>query len=106
MKSTFQKPDATYPHGSFREQPEMKKKVRKSFCDRLAEKLEQSELFEIVEQGSFSDDSARWISVKIGKNSMTFQFDMKGEKMGRIGVWQDVVKVVEAEPYIIFNTKT
>ena len=25
MKSTFQKPDATYPHGSLREQPEMKK---------------------------------------------------------------------------------
>jgi hypothetical protein len=24
-KATFQKPDATYPHGSLREQPEMKK---------------------------------------------------------------------------------
>lgn len=31
MKSTFQKPDATYPHGSLREQPEMKEPDKKDF---------------------------------------------------------------------------
>ena len=34
-KSTFQKPDATYPHGSLREQPEMKRPTTASFGDKV-----------------------------------------------------------------------
>lgn len=77
--------------------PNSKKKERKprlDFAQRLAQKLIESGLGE-VDEGALSDDSGRWVNLKIGRHELCFSFDMKGEKIDGVGLHKDIVRVVD-----------
>lgn len=79
-----------------KKKPVKERKPKLDFAERLAIKLRESRLGE-VEEDSFSDNSARWVQLKIGDKSLVFSFDMKGEKIDNIALYKDVVEVVDQE---------
>jgi len=69
---------------------------RKDFAQRLADKLRSTNLG-VVDEGSLSDDSGRWVSLKIKDAELSFSFDMKGENIDSIGLFKDVIQVVDQQ---------
>lgn len=78
------------------------RKPRKDFSQRLAKKL--SSLGE-VEEGNMGDNSCRWVVVKVGKLSISFSFDMKGENIDSIGLYEDVWQKVDERKIMSFDKK-
>jgi len=76
------------------------KKPRKDFAQRLAEKLR--ELGE-VDEGALGDDSGRWVLLRQGDLSVNFSFDMKGEKIDRVGFYKQVWQVVDDQQIFSFD---
>jgi hypothetical protein len=70
------------------------KPVKKDFITIFAEKLKASGLGE-VDFGALSDDSCRWVNLKIKDKELCFSFDTTGEKIERVGLYQDVVEIVD-----------
>lgn len=73
------------------------KKQRKSkqdFAQKLAQKLRDGGLG-VVDEGAFSDDSGRWVELKVKDTTLCFSFDMKGESMDKVALYQDKVEVVD-----------
>ena len=68
------------------------RKPRLTFAERLAEKLKH--LGEI-EHSSFSDNSGAWVTLKVNDITLSFGFDIKGEKINGLGLYKDVVEVVD-----------
>lgn len=87
-----------------KEEPKPKKQrlPRKDFAERLAEKLE---VIGEVDCGSLSDKSCRWVKVKVGKLSIEFAFDMKGEVIDNIGLYQEVWQCVDQKQIVLFSQK-
>jgi len=67
---------------------------KKDFAEKLANKLRRTELGE-VDEGALSDDSGRWVSIKIGDSDLCFSFDMEGENIDRIGLYKDIIEIVD-----------
>lgn len=76
------------------------RKPRKDFAQRLAEKLRN---IGDVETGALSDDSARWVCLKMGKLSVNFTFDMKGEQIDRVGFYEEVWQMVDERQIFSFD---
>ncbi len=72
--------------------PRKERAPRKDFAERLADKLKG---IGEIDEGCLSDDSGRWVSVQVGLMSLNFSFDMKGEKITDIGLYKDIVEVVD-----------
>ena len=66
----------------------------KDFAEKFADKLRETGLGEVSE-GAFSDDSGRWVGIKIGGSDLSFSFDMTGEVIDRIGLYEDIIEVVD-----------
>lgn len=69
-------------------------KQRKDFSQKFADKLREMNLG-IVEEDRASDNSSRWVSLRIDDSELHFEFDLKGEKMYRLGLYRDIVQVVD-----------
>lgn len=67
---------------------------RKDFAEKFAEKLRATGLGE-VDEGVFSDGNGRWVNFRIKDTELCFSFDMKGEKIDRIGLYEDKVEVID-----------
>jgi hypothetical protein len=68
-------------------------KLRKDrFSVKLAKKLEH---LGTIEEDGCDDDSARWVELRIGSNTLYFSFDPKGEKIEYISLHEDVVQIVD-----------
>jgi len=63
---------------------------RKDFAQRLAEKLSH---LGTIDAGRLTDESCRWVDLEVKGVHLSFQFDLKGEKITEIGIYQDVVEV-------------
>ena len=50
-----------------------------------------------VEEGGLSDDSGRWVSLNIKDTELNFSFDIKGETIDGIGLYKDVIQVVDQD---------
>jgi hypothetical protein len=70
-----------------------KKLTKQTFADKLATKLKNLE--GKVTQDSFSDKSASWVCYKVGNKTLTFTFDYNGNHLEDIGVYKDIVQVVD-----------
>jgi hypothetical protein len=68
------------------------RKPRMSFAEKLAEKLKH--LGE-VEHSHFYDNSGAWVQLKVKDITLSIGFDMKGENIDGIGLFKDVVEVVD-----------
>lgn len=77
----------------------IERRPRRTFAERLAEKL--SHLGDI-DTGSLSDRSASWVCVKVGLYSFNFTFDIKGEKIERLGLYKEVWQMVDEKQLISF----
>lgn len=77
-----------------------KKVIRKrapSLMQQLVEALKEAKLG-IIDQDHSSDDSGAWIDIKVGeKQHLTIDFDITGTKIESIGLFEDVVEVVNQE---------
>ncbi len=72
------------------------KRIRKTFAERFYDKL--SECYPgKVEMGGLSDGSSIYIGLRKGKKSMEISFCPKGEKITKLGVWKDVIEVVDQD---------
>lgn len=78
------------------------KKPRRDFAQRLAEKLRN---IGEVDEGALGDSSGRWVCLKVGKLSINFSFDMKGEEIDRVGFYEEVWAVVDDRQIISFSKK-
>lgn len=78
------------------------RKPKKSFADRLAEKLHH---LGDIDTGSLSDDSGSWVCVKVGLYSFNFTFDIKGEKIERLGLYKEVWQMVDEKQLVSFPVK-
>jgi len=67
---------------------------RKDFAEKFADKLRATNLGE-VNEGAFSDNSARWVNLRIKDTELCFSFDTKGEKIDRIGLYKDKIEVID-----------
>lgn len=70
-----------------------KKLTKQTFADKLAAQLRN--LKGEVIQDSFSDKSASWVTYKIGNKTLSFTFDYKGNHLDDVGVYKDIVEVVD-----------
>lgn len=73
-----------------------KKRERKpklSFAARLEQKL--AGVFGTVDVGRCSDNSGSWVSLRRGGKQVNFTFDASGNKLEDVGVFEDVVQVVD-----------
>lgn len=68
------------------------KKPKVSFAQVLAEKLGE---FGKVETGALSDKSSRWVNLRIGDTELCFSFEIDGERLQDVGLFKDVVQVVD-----------
>ncbi len=75
-----------------RKTQQKQRKPRMSFAEKLAEKLKH--LGE-VEHSHFNDNSGAWVELKVKDIALVFNFDMKGEKLDGVNLYQDVVQVVD-----------
>lgn len=73
----------------------MKKKTKKKldFSQKLAQKLRE---LGKVEEDAFSDNSGKWVNIRIKNSTLTFGFDMKGENIDSIHLYKDKV-IIESE---------
>ena len=69
---------------------------RLTFAQRLAAKFEESGLGEVYSEAEENDDTNESKSIEININGMSvcFILDFKGEKIESIGLYKDVVQVV------------
>lgn len=69
-------------------------KKRLDFSQKLAHKLREMGFGE-VEEGTLSDQSGKWVELRDKGVSLTISFDIKGEKIERVGLYKDKVEVVD-----------
>lgn len=67
---------------------------RKDFAEKFAEKLQAMQLGQ-VDAGALADGSGRWVNIRIKHKELCFSFDMKGERIDRIGLYKDEIEVVD-----------
>jgi hypothetical protein len=82
--------------------PKKERQPRKDFAEKLRDKLQP---IGCVESGSMGDNSGRWIDLKVGDVSMCISFDMKGENITNIGLYKDVVQVVNQKQLFSWRAK-
>ena len=70
------------------------RKPRQDFAEKFAQKLRETGLGE-VDDGALGDDSGRWVSLRVKDTELCFSFDMKGEKIDRIGLYKDKIEVTD-----------
>lgn len=75
---------------------------RKDFAQMFAEKLRKSSLGE-VDEGALFDDSARWVTLKVGLIHLSFCFNMKGELITDIGLYKDILEVVDQKQILYWD---
>lgn len=80
--------------------PIKEKVLRKDFAQRLAVKLRP---LGNVDEGALSDSGGRWVCLKVGKLSIHFSFDMKGEFIDSVGFYQEVWEMVDEKQIISFD---
>lgn len=76
------------------------KRPRMTFAERLAGKLLT---IGDIETGILSDRSASWVSVRVKDLCFSFTFDPKGEKIIRLGLYQDVWEKTGEKQIASFN---
>ena len=74
---------------------------RKSFSERLAEKLGR---VSNVEAGRLSDGSGRWVDVLSGKFKLNIGFDDKGETIESIELFREVWEKTGEEKVLDFKS--
>jgi len=78
-------------------------RIRKCFQERLAEKLQEIEGVEL--DISFDDEEGGYIDMIVGLNHICFNFDKKGENFESIGVYKDILQVVDQKQIFSTNKK-
>lgn len=68
------------------------KRPRQNFRQRLAQKLTEANIGTVTED-SFNDNSSSWVTLRVKDTTLEFSFDIKGEKLEKIELFQDVVEV-------------
>lgn len=68
------------------------KRTRLNFRQRLAQKITEANIGTVTED-SFNDDSASWVTLRFQDTELCFSFDIKGEKLEKVELFQDVVEV-------------
>jgi hypothetical protein len=72
-----------------------KRTPRKDFSQRLAQKLIESGLGKVKEGSYDKEDDDRWVTLEINDVKLSIEFDDKGEKIERIGLFQNVWEIVD-----------
>lgn len=65
---------------------------RMQFADRLELLLRSVD--GQIDTGILSDNSARWVNFRRGNKQICFSFNVKGDKLEGLDVFEDVVEVV------------
>lgn len=65
---------------------------RLNFRQRLAQKITEANIGTVTED-SFNDDSSSWVTLRFKDTELCFSFDIKGEKLEKVELFQDIVEV-------------
>lgn len=84
--------------------PKKLKKSKKKLIERISEALTKGGIQHSVDE--FNDDSGMWISIRKDKLDFVLSFDGKGEVIDRVGLWEDIIQVVDQKGIFIVNGDT
>ena len=76
-------------------------KPKRHLIDRMSEAMTKGGIEHTVDE--LSDGSGMWISIRQGKLDFVLSFDGKGDIIGRVGLWEDIIQVVDQKGIFIVN---